>query len=622
VRPTVPVIAPGAGHPVLECVAGAFAARPGATARAVGWAAVGAIPAAVLGWAVAHALDDGFLAGDATRGLAWLAVPAAGTVLAAVVAARSVRAVGDIVEPFRDHLVDHVVSATLTDAVSTAAPRPGSGNVARLVQQIESVRLSFASGIATVLAIATTLLGSLAGEAKISPVALLVTLPPVLLALGLFALTLPAVLRRQRALVVGQDALSRTLETDLVGLRDIRAAGAQDWALADGGARIDAQNSAAGSAASITSLRLLVIGLGGRAPAVLFLLATPWLLRHGTSPGAVAGSLTYLIGTVQTTVQALADGLGSALIPMWVTLENLLGDRGPAEPDPGPALPHCRCDQGPAVPVRTRGLSFAYGPHAEPVLRELDLDVAAGEHVAVVGASGIGKSTLAGLICGQLIPGGGSVRVGAVDPAVLPPAERSLLRVLIPQEAYVFSASLGENLRYLRPDADDTALDAAVAAIGMARLRDRLGGYEAPVDPTALSGGERQLIALTRAWLSRAPLLVLDEATCHLDPVAEARAETAFAQRPGTLIVIAHRISSARRADRILVMDGTHATIGTDAQLMSTSPLYRDLVGHWQPVNGHQPAPAPAPAPAPISLSARDMARTPVLAGSPWRINL
>ncbi len=322
--------------------------------------------------------------------------------------------------------------------------------------------------------------------------ALLITLPPVLLALGLFALTLPAVLRRQRALVVGQDALSGTLETDLAGLRDIRAAGAQDWAIADCGARIDAQNSAAGSAASMTSVRLLIVGLGGRAPAALFLLATPWLLRHGTSPGAVAGSLTYLVGTVQTTVQALSDGLGSALIPMWVTLENLLGDRPPAEPEPAPPVPHCRCGQGPAVPVRTRGLSFAYGPHAEPVLRELDLEVPAGEHLAVVGASGIGKSTLAGLICGQLTAGAGSVRVGGVDPAVLPPAERSLLRVLIPQEAYVFSGSLADNLRYLRPDADDTALDAAVAAIGMTALRDRLGGYAAPVAPAALSAGERQ----------------------------------------------------------------------------------------------------------------------------------
>jgi ATP-binding cassette, subfamily C, bacterial len=90
-----------------------------------------------------------------------------------------------------------------------------------------------------------------------------------------------------------------------------------------------------------------------------------------------------------------------------------------------------------------------------------------------------------------------------------------------------------------------------------------------------------QLIALGRAHLSPAPLVILDEATCHLDPAAEARAERAFALRPGTLIVVAHRISSARRADRILVLDGLKATCGSHQELLDHSSLYRDLVGRW-----------------------------------------
>jgi ATP-binding cassette subfamily C protein len=107
---------------------------------------------------------------------------------------------------------------------------------------------------------------------------------------------------------------------------------------------------------------------------------------------------------------------------------------------------------------------------------------------------------------------------------------------------------------------------------------------DALVDPATLSAGERQLIALTRAYLSPAPLAVLDEATCHLDPSAEIAAEQAFAARGGTLIVVAHRISSALRADRILVLDGTSAQLGTHAELMASSALYRDLVGHWNAV--------------------------------------
>lgn len=159
---------------------------------------------------------------------------------------------------------------------------------------------------------------------------------------------------------------------------------------------------------------------------------------------------------------------------------------------------------------------------------------------------------------------------------------------MIPQEAYVFSDTVRKNLEYLRADAvSDAELLAAAQAVGLGAVIERLGGLAAEVDPAALSAGERQLIALTRAYVSYAPLALLDEATCHLDPVAEARAERAFAARPGgTLVVIAHRISSARRADRILVMDGTHTLCGRHEELLGSSSLYRELSGNWGPVNG------------------------------------
>lgn len=122
----------------------------------------------------------------------------------------------------------------------------------------------------------------------------------------------------------------------------------------------------------------------------------------------------------------------------------------------------------------------------------------------------------------------------------------------------------------------------AIALVGAAALVDRLGGLDGVVVPGELSAGERQLIALVRAYVSRAPIVVLDEATCHLDPVAEARAEEAFAERGGTLIVIAHRVSSALRARRILVLDGTSAAAGDHQTLVATSALYRELLGHWE----------------------------------------
>jgi ATP-binding cassette subfamily C protein len=121
-----------------------------------------------------------------------------------------------------------------------------------------------------------------------------------------------------------------------------------------------------------------------------------------------------------------------------------------------------------------------------------------------------------------------------------------------------------------------------VRLLGMRPLVDRLGGYGAELDPAALSAGERQLITLVRAYVSPAWLVILDEASCHLDPTTEAQVEQAFARRAGTLIVIAHRISSALRAEQVLVLDGTEVLHGSHDELLRRSALYRDLVGHWQ----------------------------------------
>jgi ATP-binding cassette subfamily C protein len=220
-----------------------------------------------------------------------------------------------------------------------------------------------------------------------------------------------------------------------------------------------------------------------------------------------------------------------------------------------------------------------------------------------VGPSGIGKSTLTVLIAGLLEPGRGTVRLCG---RLVPGPEAAALRVLIPQEAYVFTGTLAENLGLLRPDpVPEAELLAAADAVGLLPLLGALGGPAATVDPAALSDGERQLVALTRAYLSRAPLALLDEATCHLDARAEERAERAFADRPGgTLVVVAHRISSARRADRVLVMDGRHTAYGTHDELLRHSQSYRELAGGWTPVPS-QPA-----------LALRDPDRVDAVAGT------
>ena len=160
----------------------------------------------------------------------------------------------------------------------------------------------------------------------------------------------------------------------------------------------------------------------------------------------------------------------------------------------------------------------------------------------------------------------------------------------------MFPGTVRENLCYLNPRATRQVLEQAIDRLGLAPVVERLGGLDAElVNPAQeLSSGERQLVVLARVYVSPARVVLLDEATCHLDPAAEARAETAFAARPGTLVIIAHRISSARRARRILLLDGQQARYGSHAELLTRSPRYADLVGHWQ-----QPPPVPGPAPVP-----------------------
>ncbi|MBM7787613.1 ABC transporter ATP-binding protein [Tenggerimyces flavus] len=542
------------------------------------WSLVQAIPTAISGLAVARALDEGFLAGKPMVGAAWLAAFVGGSLVGAVGARQLYRGLGSLVEPFRDDLVRRVVGGALRRSVAGEAD---DGAVARLTRQVEIVRDSYAGLLVVVLSFAATAAGVAVGLASVAPAMVVLILPPFLLGVGLFAGTLGLASRRHRESMYADERLATVAGTVLAGTRDVAACGAEDEAAAMVERPIATQAAAERALARVAALRTLCFAIGGWLPLLVLLAGGPWLVSRGLSAGAILGGLTYVLFGLQSTLRTLMNALGDTGVRYIVTLRRILST-GAAFSEP----PR-RAEVGAGAPpdLAVRGLTFAYGPQADPVLSDLDLTVPYGTHLAIVGPSGIGKSTLAGLLCGLLRPGEGAVELGGVPVESLAPSQLASLRVLIPQEAYVFAGTVLENVSYLNPDVSPVELANAAGAVGAEPLLARLGGLHAEIDPGGLSAGERQLIALVRAYVSPAPVVVLDEATCHLDPVAEERAEEAFGRRPGTLIVIAHRISSARRARQVLVLDGSKAALGTHDTLLETSTLYRDLFGHWAGVN-------------------------------------
>ena len=545
----------------LRYAVGSLRARP--VVGLVVWSLPEALPAAISGIAVARAVDQGFLAGSPATGLAWLAGLLALSAIGAVGTRMVFRRLGELAEPLRDDLVHRVVGGALRNG---AAGHPDRGALARLTRQVEIVRDTYAGLVIVVRGFVVSVVGVVVGLLSLEPALALLILPPFLVGLVAFVAVLGIAAARQRASVLADERLADAAGTVLAGRRDITASGHEDHAADLVAGPVAEQADAERALAWVAALRTLCFAIGGWAPLLVLLFFAP----TGISAGALMGGLTYVLFGLQPALQNFVAGVGGSGLRFVITLGRLL-DATCVRPIPVMAHEPPKDHE-----IVLRDVVFAYGPHAEPVVDGLNLVVPQGEHLAVVGPSGIGKSTVVNLVCGLLRPDAGEVELGGVRAADLSPAELATHRVLIPQEAYVFAGTFHENVTYLNPDATSAEIDEAVAVLGAESLAGR------DLRPSELSAGERQLVALVRAYLAPAPLVVLDEATCHLDPVAERRAEQAFAARAGTLVVIAHRVSSALRADRILVLDGTGVAIGDHTTLVSTSPLYRDLLGHWQ----------------------------------------
>jgi ATP-binding cassette, subfamily B, bacterial len=233
--------------------------------------------------------------------------------------------------------------------------------------------------------------------------------------------------------------------------------------------------------------------------------------------------------------------------------------------------------------VRFEDVHFQYPTATGEALRGIDLDIHPGEVLALVGETGAGKSTIVKLIARFHDPTSGRVLVDGLDLTELDTDEYRQRLGYVPQEAFLFTGTIRDNIAFGRPDATDAEVEASARAVGAHAFITRLGGgYLHPVSERgrSLSAGERQLVCLARAHLVDPAILLLDEATANLDLATEARVARAMqvVSRGRVTVLIAHRLQTAQTADRIAVMvDGRIAEIGSHRELLANGGSYASM---------------------------------------------
>ena len=453
----------------------------------------------------------------------------------------------------------------------------------RMTSDIEALSMLFQEGIINLLVQVFTLLvitGALFYyDPLLATVTLAVAVPPALFASLWFRRESSRWYLEVRDRIA---ALLSNLQESLAGIRVIAAHNRRAVDIAGHRDVVGEHRDAAISASRANSLyapgtefigictQATLLGVGGVMAA-----------RGRITVGELAAFLLFLtafFAPIQTLVQlynSYQQG-GAAIVKLR---ELLATEPTVAQAADARALPPVR------GAIELRDVTFGYEP-GRPVLHDVSMRIEPGETVAFVGETGAGKSTIARLLARFHDPDTGSVTIDGHDLRTVDIASlRSQLGV-VPQEPFLFAGVVRDNVGFARPDASDEELSAALDAVGITDLIERLGGLDAPVHErgASLSAGERQLLALARAFVARPRVLILDEATSNLDLHSESRVERALdvVLEGRTAVIIAHRLATARRADRIAVVhDGVIAELGSHEELVTHEGRYASMYATW-----------------------------------------
>ncbi|WP_405677388.1 ABC transporter ATP-binding protein/permease [Streptomyces sp. NBC_01511] len=476
----------------------------------------------------------------------------------------------------RESMVRRFLRAT----VPAIAKRPTGELVTRTVSDTLLLREAASSSVTGLINSVVMLVGTLVLMAVLDPVLLGTTVAAVLIVIVLFAVLMPAIAKAQERAQEHVGRVGAVLEGTLRAIRTVKASGAEDRQ-----GELIAKDARAAARHGIRAVRLeatawTVAWTGVQLAVILILAVGAWRVGEGRlEVSSLIAFLLYAFGLMEPVTElsqnltALQSGIAAA--ERIKSVEQL-----PIEDDePRTAVPDRRTS-GPVIQVR--GVTAAYGPDQEPAVRGLDLELPRQGHVAVVGPSGAGKTTLFSLLLRFLEPQEGELLLDGV------PYERHGYAAVrsrlayVEQDTPVVPGTLRDNLVHSRPDAGEDEMHQVLADVKLAQKVAALPeGLDTELSAAAVSGGERQRIALARALLRRPDVLLLDEATAQLDALTEAAVHECVRRRAreGTVVTIAHRLSTVVDADTIVVMEsGRIRARGTHEELLARDLLYRELV--------------------------------------------